>query len=381
MDKLKNIGIITYYRDNYGSILQCYAVKSYLECSGYKCHVLYQKMDQKILRFKRLLGHLYKAVRYKEYFAHYMIMRKAMQCEKGYLTDGARSKQNKFVESVLKPEGYTWKELCQLANRDDYVAFIAGSDQIWNASLGIEPLYFLRFAEKQKRIALAPSFGVSQIPEYNKKEICKGLNGFSRIAVREETGEKIVNELCEVPVIQVVDPTFLWEQKDWSKFVCGEVVPDGSYIFVHFLNSPGEKTVKKIEDLSVQIGAKVICFSYVHEEYQIFKQSNFVEGDPKEYLALIENAKYVCTDSFHSTVFSIIFHKNFFAFPRNYLHNNPQSSRLTDMLMRYGLMENYVQSQKELEENRVDWNYIDEILKKERAMLRKYIKEEVEKRV
>lgn len=378
--KEKNIGLITYYRDNYGSMLQCYAIKSFLESCGYNCHVLYRKTDKRVLKVKQLFGHFFRSIRYKGYFTHYMMMRKAMQCEKNYLTDEARSRQNDFIENVLKPEGYTWSELCQLANRNDYIAFIAGSDQIWNASIVIDPIYFLRFADKKKRIAVAPSFGVSQVPEYNRKKISNGLNGFSKISVREETGKRIVNELCEVPVVQVVDPTFLWNKKDWSKFSNNKVVPDGPYIFVHFLNKPENDTVIRIEELAKKSGAVVICFSYFYEEYHSFKKMLFIEGGPREYIALIEKARYVCTDSFHSTVFSTIFHKSFFTFQRKHLHKNSQSSRLTDMLVRYGLIKNYVQDKCNLEESKIDWNDIDVILENEREVLRRYIKEEVEKR-
>lgn len=380
MGKEKNIGLLTYYRDNYGSMLQCYAIKSFLESNGYNCHVLYRKIDKGALKVKQVFGHLFRSIRYKEYFSHYMMMRKAAQCEKNYLTDGARSLQNDFIESVLKPEGYTWIELCQLANRNDYIAFIAGSDQIWNASIVIDPIYFLRFADKRKRIAVAPSFGVSKIPEYNRKKISNGLNGFAKISVREETGKRIVNELCEVPVVQVVDPTFLWEQKDWSKFANSDIVPDDPYIFVHFLNKPESNTLTKIQELARKSGVAVICFSYFYEEYSSFKEMHFVEGGPREYVALIEKADYVCTDSFHSTVFSIIFHKNFFTFPRKHLHKNSQSSRLTDMLTRYGLIKNYVQDKNDLEEYGINWDDIDVMLENEREVLRRYIKEEVEKR-
>lgn len=380
MGKEKNIGLLTYYRDNYGSMLQCYAIKSFLESCGYNCHVLYRKTDKRVLKVKQACGHLLRSIRYKGYFSHYMMMRKATQCEKNYLTNRARLLQNDFIENVLKPEGYTWRELCQLAKQSDYIAFIAGSDQIWNASIVIDPVYFLQFADKRKRIALAPSFGVSQIPEYNRNKITNGLNGFSKISVREETGKRIVNELCTVPVVQVVDPTFLWEQKDWSKFANKNIVHDSPYIFVHFLNKPENRTVQKIEEMAKKSGATVICFSYFYEEYSIFSKMHFIEGGPREYVALIEHADYICTDSFHSTVFSVIFHKKFFTFPRKHLHKNSQSSRLTDMLTRYGLIKNYVQDENDLKEYRINWDDIDIMLENEREVLRRYIKEEVEKR-
>ena len=168
----KDIGLVTYYKENYGSILQCYATKKYLEQKGYHCHVLYEKYDTKqlgVIRAKNIIFHAYNSLRYKGYFSQYMAMRKSMKKEKGYLTRKAYDLQNEFVEDMLKPQGLTWKELHMTATRDAYIAFIAGSDQIWNASIHINPIYFLQFAPKYKRIALAPSFGINSIPAYNKK--------------------------------------------------------------------------------------------------------------------------------------------------------------------------------------------------------------------
>ena len=104
----KDIGLVTYYKENYGSILQCYATKNYLEQKGYNCHVLYEKYDARqlrVVRAKNIIFHAYNSLRYKGYFSQYMEMRKSMKKEKGYLTRRAYDFQNKFVEDILKQQG------------------------------------------------------------------------------------------------------------------------------------------------------------------------------------------------------------------------------------------------------------------------------------
>ena len=307
-------------------------------------------------------------------------MRKSMQSEKGFLSGVALKKQSEFVEEVLEPEGFTWKELRELARKDSYMAFIAGSDQIWNASIHIDPIYFLRFSPMEKRIALAPSFGISTIPDYNKKDVQKGLKGFNKIAVREKTGKNIIESFCDVPIIQVADPVFLLRREQWEKFAKNEKLPAETYIFVHFLNPPQEQTVKEIKKLSKYHSSQIICFSYDYQEYSLFENAIHIDGNPREYVALIQNAKCVCTDSFHSTVFSILQHTDFYTFPRQHLHVTSQSSRITDLLKCYGMDSRYCEDGRVCDGTVIDWKVADEISVSNQFILGEYLKEELEKR-
>ena len=262
---------------------------------------------------------------------------------------------------------------------EEYIAFIAGSDQIWNASIHIDSIYFLRFVPKKKRIALAPSFGISSIPDYNRKSVQDGLEGFTRIAVREKTGRMIIEQYCEIPTIQIADPVFLLSMEQWIQFSESENAPTMPYIFVHFLNRPKEQTITEIEKLSKKLGIQVVCFSYSYLEYNKFENAIHIDGTPKEFVALIRNARYVCTDSFHSTVFSIMLHTEFYTFPRQHLHTASQSSRITDLLERFGLDRKYVKYQKISDESLIDWNVVDEIIEKDRVVLKKYLEEEIKR--
>ena len=123
-----------------------------------------------------------------------------------------------------------------------------------------------------------------------------------------------------------------------------------------------------------------VCFSYGYEEYSIFSKITHLDGGPQEYVSLIRDASYICTDSFHSSVFSIIMHKRFYTFPRQHLHKSPQSSRITDLLTRYDLEDRYVKSGIIPEEDSINWNAVDTTMENERIAFRKYLDEEIERR-
>ena len=363
---MKRVGLVTYYKENYGSVLQCYSTKHYLESLGLECHVLYRRYKSSISfeRISNILHHALKALRYKGYLKQYMEMHKAMAREKGYLTEEAKSKLNDFIDKKIHPEGYSWQELCQIGKDNTYIAFVAGSDQIWNASINVDPCYFLKFTRKDKRIAFAPSFGVASIPAFNVKSVRDGIRGFDLIAVREETGERIVRQMSSVQTTRIADPVALLNKKEWQMFSASFSRLEFKYIFVHFLNRPSRNAIQCINRIIESCGLTAILFSYDYPEYSELKNAQRYNGDPVEYLALIDSAECVCTDSFHSTMFSMILNRKFFTFPRQYLHSSNQSSRIIDLLNRYSVSQYYISDNKwELPDwTGFDWTNINQKL-------------------
>ena len=81
---------------------------------------------------------------------------------RGGLTDETHHLMDNFVENYIRPQGYSWDELCELAKSDEYVAFVVGSDQVWNFNNETSKIYGLEFAPREKRIALSVSLGVEK---------------------------------------------------------------------------------------------------------------------------------------------------------------------------------------------------------------------------
>lgn len=180
-----------------------------------------------------------------------------------------------------------------------------------------------------KRIAYAPSFGVNSI-EYNTEEIKRSLERFDAIALREQEGCNIVRCILDEKKDIVVDPTFLLEKKDWNSIEESIQVPD-KYILCYFLsdNIYHWKAVRKFAK-SKKMKLVIIPhdgFSYVKSKYVV---RNCNVGN---FLYLLKNAEYVITDSFHASVFSIIYQKKFMVFERhNPASGNSQNSRIYNLL-------------------------------------------------
>src|SRR5690606_28828615 len=149
-----------------------------------------------------------------------------------------------------------------------YSYFITGSDQVWNPNyIGDSSIYFLAFAEKHKRIAFAPSFGVSEIePEYVEK-FKKWLSGMYRLSVREDDGSKIIKDLTGKDAPVLVDPTLLLTKEKWLS-IAKEAAnkPKGKYLLTYFLGEVSNDYKKQIENIVKKNGLEVINLGDIREK-------------------------------------------------------------------------------------------------------------------
>lgn len=189
------------------------------------------------------------------------------------------------------------------------------------------------------KVAFASSFGVATIPNNQTKKTREYLNRIQHISVREESGQKIVKELTgrEVPIL--LDPTMIITKEEWDKSIPDNKIIGEDYIFCYFLgNNPTHR--KEAQELSESTGLKIVTLRHL-DEY-IPRDESF--GDiapydvgPAEFVNLIRHARYVCTDSFHGSVFSIIYHIPFISFNRFAEGNNSRNSRLDTLFHNIGL--------------------------------------------
>lgn len=342
---MNKVGLVTLYRNNFGSILQCYATKKYLENKGYTCDILSYKESKVNQKVKNIFYNLYRSVRFKGYFNFKYKMKESFKVDLSILHNETIYKMNKFVDEVLKPCDYTWNELKKIGNDSEYKAFIVGSDQVWNISSGMTKGYYLEFCPKHKRVSLAPSFGISTIPSFYEAKVKKGLKGFNVLSVREETGCEIIKKIDGREAIRLPDPTILLTKNDWKFFSLNSSIKiKDKYILLHFLNKPNETALKIINEISEKNNLKVIILSYYYANFERLKNIELYEADPYDYVKLIDEAEYVFTDSFHTTLFSINLEKLFYTFHRQYSHNCVQSSRIVDLLQRYSLSNRLIES-------------------------------------
>lgn len=336
---------ICYYNHNYGSMLQAYATVREIEKRGIPYEIIQYKKKVDAPFLLKMSCRLFNKIWVSE--KKLSIQKKFSQCiYPEYKKNAAvRDKvfddfsKNTFIK--LSDVCYGYDALQEYSKK--FSSVLVGSDQMWSPSGLTTNFYNLMFADDSvNKISYAASFGVSEIPYYQKKKTAEYLERIEHISVRENAGKKIVETLTDKNAFVAVDPTMLLSRDEWDEFSEEQRKIDGDYIFAYFLGDNAEHR-QRVEQLKTETGLKVVSLRHL-DEY-ISADENF--GDispydvgPREFLNILKNAKYVCTDSFHGTVFSIIFQRQFLTFNR-YSNSNSSSknSRIDTLLSNLNLSE------------------------------------------
>ena len=382
------IGIITLLGHfNYGNRLQNYALQEFLskyncivetiwftdnDCFGFLPEISLRKKFFSKIYFKELIKYILNWKNFRE---------KKIETENTYGIECVRQYNiKKFSDKYININyKYRIKDAINKSERYDifkeklnkeYDYFIVGSDQIWYPDLTFYYIKFLRFTEKNKRIAYAPSLGISNILLKGKKlDILKqGYKDFESISVREEKGAKILHELIGKKLPVLVDPTILLSKEKWqSMSMKPEWYIGEKYILTYFLGEPST-IIKKIAKKNN------------YKIYNLMDKNNFnlYTSRVEEFLYLIENAQLVCTDSFHGTVFSIIFNVPFLVVNRNDKNMLDMTSRIDTLLDLFNYQDRYIVNGKcDLSDEEIlnmDFSNVKAIQEREIARSTEYIK-------
>ena len=200
------------------------------------------------------------------------------------------------------------KAVIKSQDRCDY--YCAGSDQVWNPLIGRSSFDYLGFAPSERTFSYAASFGIDEIPEQHRAAAAEGLKHIRHISVREDAGRKIVEDLTGRTDAQVVvDPTMLLTVQEWDQVISkprGDVPQN--YVLTYFLGRVSQERRTAIEQRAKELGCGLIEV--------MDPNSPFHTVGPDEFVWLIKNAKYICTDSFHGSVFSFLYGRPFAVFAR-----------------------------------------------------------------
>jgi hypothetical protein len=243
-----------------------------------------------------------------------------------------------FAHDHLRLTDHRYESLEELSRADlPYDVILAGSDQIWNPAIfpdkKFDPVFFGGFSQKRK-IAYAPSFGVPKIPEGMEDELRGYLSQFSHLSVRENQGQNIVRDITGQSVPVVLDPTLLLDREQWSG-MARAARPAGSYILCYCINPPGVLG-PYIRALAERTGLPIVQLCGIRRKVHP-KAECVLDAGPAEFLGLFQNAAYVCTNSFHGTVFSTQFQRPFFTAVAPSELAAPERSRTFSLLSRLGL--------------------------------------------
>lgn len=307
--------------NNYGTQLQAFATIEAVKGLGYEYEIIVYHKDysttEKIKQIKRLFHD-------KALINMFHSMKRAKLVNEdtpfgiGYRE--RREHVKMFKEKYFFPYAtvYTgYKELSEGVKK--YTTVLVGSDQVWLPSGYASNFYNLMFVPDEiAKVSYASSFGISNIPSYHLKEAKTFLNRMDYISVREVKGKEIVESISNNKAKVVVDPTMLIDRKIWDK-MCVPINNEDGYIFCYFLGKRQECREQAIK-LKRETGLKIIVLKhldgYIKEDDSFGDESPFDVG-PEKFISYIKNASYVLTDSFHGTVFSILFKKKFVTFYRN----------------------------------------------------------------
>ena len=326
------IGILTWlHNGNYGSILQAYALQKALRNQGYQTENI-DYAPSTVKKVENLIKNKNSLKLFLEKWDAYCAKKVAGSprelSEKQKKFDDFRENYINITQRYSSP-----KEVATIDGEFD--AYICGSDQIWSPVL-LNPVFYFDFlSDTERKIAYACSFGVSSIKGKKATKITNYLNRFDYISVRESSGCEIVKSLTGNVVPVMPDPTLLLQRTDWDK-VSKYNLNLNNYIFCYFL-SWNEEYWKYVENVSQQLGYQIVIVPSVKQTYQVNAKILKNIG-PEEWVGLVKNANYVITDSFHGTVFSIIYNKPFTVLKR-FSDDNPrsQNSRIYTLLEHYNL--------------------------------------------
>ena len=333
------IGIATYFNiKNFGSALQAFAMRKTLTDRGFEVEFL----NVRERSFVSKLFHkmhvafvtLFKCLFYKEARS----VQKEITALKKHTTKDLHPKTisafDSFQRENLPSVNIGRMALRKKASTDEYAAFICGSDQIWSPlSVHLSGYKFLNFAPKDKRVAYAPSFGVSRVPKYNRSFVAKNLKNMGCISVREQEGAKIAKDLTGKTVPVVLDPTMLLDGEEWRAMYRDKVgqLECDDYILCYFFEDPDKKTAEKIVAFANERNLKIVVL-FPHNEIFIKNGAKVQNAGPWEFLSLVDNAQYVFTSSFHGCAFSVLFKKAFISFGRRHSDSVKQTSRIQTLL-------------------------------------------------
>lgn len=297
MDK---VGIITFHRAiNYGAVLQAFALNESIKKLGYVPITIDYKNP-----------HIEKIYNPKHF--NYRSLKSFLS---GILTYNRRKmKKERFEEFREKyfildqtSNLYATENIRHL---DSYDKFITGSDQVWNyAPTQFDKAYFLDFvSDSRKKNSYAASFGFDKVPDEYLGDYKAFLGDFNNISVREEQGAIIIKELLNRKAEVVLDPTMLLSKDDWGT-ISQDYKIKKDYVLIYQL-----ATSQSLLNFAVNLSKKTNCkIIYISDALRKRIKAKYANGiGPQEFLGLFKNAKYIVTNSFHGTAFSINFNKLFF---------------------------------------------------------------------
>lgn len=353
--------------NNYGGLLQAYALQCYLKTQGHDVLTVDFISDRKprLWGIKGIISQFIKKFIFNKAVDHVIPINAQAKRAISQHTD-------RFImENIRTTQRVTELTEFSYIKNYNFNAYVVGSDQVWRPeySPGM-PAFFLDFLGDDasiKRVSYAASFGLDHCDEFSQNELdnySRLLQRFDAVSVRENSAVTLCREHFGVEASHVIDPTMLLERNDYCRLVERDNTPisNGNMMVYVLDQSPEKQSI--INNIATARGLK---------PYTVMPESNGVYPPVTQWLRGFLDAEYVVTDSFHGVVFSIIFNKQFIAI------GNPGRglARFTSLLNMFALDDRLISNIKQLDEqlinNQIDFSYVNDVLKQQKKFAEKFI--------
>lgn len=287
---MRTVTITLHDTINSGSSLQSFALQRFLQNNGIENEII-DYVPEYIENNGRFLKTLIRKVLYHRETKQQKLNFKA------------------FNQKFLKVTSTRYRNYDQLIKNPPVAdCYLAGSDQIWNAgyACGRDPAFYLAFTDKAK-IAYAASIGREDVPDTECKIYTQYVKNYYAVSVREKTTKNMLEKLLDIPIEYVCDPVLLNPVETYRSMESPKLL-DEPYALV-YLVKPGEMLEQTIQYIRKAYKCKIVVIGGFREKCSCDLHLKSI--GPQNFLSLIDNSTFVLSGSFHATVFSHIFQKDF----------------------------------------------------------------------
>lgn len=369
----KRAGLLTFHRArNIGTNLQAFALLEYLNSLGIKTELIDYRPKYIEHDFGIFIISLYEQAKTSVVslanFWLKTIVKLPFSIKREYTFKQFREK----YFSLSKEKFLTKEEI--LNSHLDYDYYFFGSDQIWNPDLtdGLDLTFFGDFVKgRSKKISYAASIGKNMLTKCELKKIVQAIEYLDVVGVREVSAANLLQKNTEKDIYVNLDPTLLLSREVWEKFITRRIRSD-KYIFVYALEK-NINLINAVRKIAEEKNLNVVFLDL--KNYYGKRGKSYYSAGPVEFLNLLYYADYVVTNSFHGTVFSIIFEKKFFSIP-----HKSRSTRVIDLLSELGLSDRVVYEYcgKENIDSPVDYKRVNELLSIKKEKSEKYFRDNLD---
>lgn len=357
----KNIGILTWhYYSNFGSALQAYALQTLITRLGYNTKIINYR-NKKFGNPRSGTNQL------KKWMSLLPLFLRNIKPLRNLKLNSIRFRYDYLNETSLVTDIREMKKL--LPNRFDTLVF--GSDQIWAPNV-FNPIYMgVGLPNNIKKVSYAASIGLNHIPENLVEMFQKQLSTFRAVSVREDEGKQLLESIGIKPVYVVLDPTLMLDISIYRKMEKSVNIPYEPFLFCYFLNK-NHLYKKTVVEYAENMGLKVVGVSDNPDDNKWMHTLENINAN--NFLWLVSHANTIFTDSYHGSIFSLLYHKNLFIFKRfSETDSISQNSRIRRLCKLFNIDERLLDEQSVLKNTSIDYNYFEEVLKRERELSESFL--------